>query len=196
VADGVPTLVLVADADPITPVNQGDSVYRRLADGWLVTTRGGPHVTFGRGNPCPDRLVTAFLVSGTPPGARETTCPGRLVDPYVPLPPRAASGFASLKAGLESAETQLQYLPEFAYWDGVTPTGVGCDARGAFRMTATAVGARFAFRRCAFTRGLTMTGRGSYDYGTDRFVLDVRVSGRWSGTVRYVRSGATVSLER
>ena len=61
---------------------------------------------------------------------RETTCPGHLVDAYVPLAPRTAARFRSLRAALSSAETELSYLPEYYYWDGITPTPVGCPAGG------------------------------------------------------------------
>jgi pimeloyl-ACP methyl ester carboxylesterase len=196
-ADGVPTLVLAATGDPITPVGMGERVFRRLADGYLVVTNGGPHVTFGRGNPCPDELVTRFLVEGAVPRKREGSCPGHLVDAYVGLAPRSASGFRSLRAALASAETELYYLPEYYYWDGFTPTPVGCPAGGGtVRMTGTATQDRFAFRGCGFTRGVVMTGRGSYDYDRDRFVLDVSLAGRWHGHVRYVREGGRATVDQ
>src|SRR5512138_1578982 len=53
-APGVPTLVLGATADPATPVNNGINVYQHLDDGYLITTQGGAHITFGYGNECPD----------------------------------------------------------------------------------------------------------------------------------------------
>ena len=57
------------------------------------------------------------------------------------------------------------------------------------RMRESPNGARFTFTRCGFTKGVIMTGRGSYDYGRDRFVLDVTLSGRFDGHYRYVRAG-------
>ena len=54
--------MLGATADPATPVGNGVAVYGRLDDGYLITQQGGPHVIFGRGNACPDDIVTAFLV--------------------------------------------------------------------------------------------------------------------------------------
>ena len=87
-AEGVPTLVLGATADPATPVSHGINVYQHLADGYLITTEGGPHVTFGYGNECPDALVTDFLVNDVVPRERETICEGVVADDYVPLAPR------------------------------------------------------------------------------------------------------------
>ena len=192
----MPTLVLGSTGDPITPHEMGERVRDRVADGYLVTTQGGPHVIFGRGNPCPDDLVTRFLVSGIRP-ARQTTCPGHLVDAYVPLAPRTAARFRSLRAALSLAETELSYLPEYYCWEGITPTSVGCPAgEGTLRLIPTGSGERYVLRNCGFTRAVIMTGRGSYDYDLDRFVFDVRLSGRWHGRVRYVREGGRVSITR
>ena len=187
VAEGVPTLVLTSTADPITPAGQGKSVFERLADGYLVTTQGGPHGTFAWGYPCPDELVTRFLVAGETPDARESTCPGRLADAYVPLAPARAAAFKNAQAALASAETEITYLPEYYYWDGVTPTSVGCPVGGGtMRMRESRNGYRFVFRRCGFTRGVLLTGTGSYDSNRDRFVLDVTLTGRFDGRFRYV----------
>jgi hypothetical protein len=192
----VPTLVLAATGDPITPLGQGENVYRRLADGYLVTTRGGPHVTFGRGNACPDDLVRDFLVGGSPPRRRETACPGALVTRYVPLAPRRAAAFAGVRAAFASAERELAYLPEYYYWDFETPTSVGCPAGGGtVRFAARGSVARLTLRRCGFSKGFVMTGTGSWDYDRDRVVLDVAVSGRFAGSYRYVREGSSVSVE-
>jgi pimeloyl-ACP methyl ester carboxylesterase len=82
VTANIPTLVLGAMADPATPVSNGEAVYRRLKNGYLITTQGGSHVTYGWGNSCPDDLVTAFLVDDQMPRQRETTCPGVIIDRY------------------------------------------------------------------------------------------------------------------
>jgi pimeloyl-ACP methyl ester carboxylesterase len=100
VAEGIPTLVLGATADPATPVSHGIQVYQHLADGYLITTEGGPHVTFGYGIACPDELVTSFLVDDTVPAQRETVCEGQVADPYVPVAPRNAKAFSDPAAAL------------------------------------------------------------------------------------------------
>ena len=196
VAEGVPTLVLGATADPATPVSHGVNVYEHLADGYLITTEGGPHVTFGYGNECPDALVTDFLVNDVVPADRETVCEGIVADDYVPVAPRIARAFSNPAEALSSIETEIYYLPEFFYWDGYTPTSIGCTYGGVFDFDMDAVGTkyRFNFERCAFTKNFSMTGSGRYNLELDRFVLNVKTTGRWSCNVQYVRRGEQIRI--
>ena len=195
-AQGVPTLVLGATADPATPVSHGANVYQHLADGYLITTEGGPHVTFGYGNACPDALVTDFLVNDVVPAERETVCEGYVTDPYVPVAPRFARSFADPTEALSSVETEIYYLPEFFYWDGFTPTALGCTYGGVFDFDMDNAGTkyRFNFDHCAFTNNVQLTGWGRYNIELDRFVLNVKVTGRWSCDVQYIRRGDRVSV--
>lgn len=196
VAEGVPTLVLGATADPATPYSQGVSVYQRLADGYLITTEGGSHVTFGYGNECPDALVTDFLVNGVVPPARETVCEGVVTDPYVPVAPPSAKSFSDLVEAFSSIETEIYYLPEFFYWDGFTPASVGCTYGGSFDFNTNNAGTRyrFNFNQCEFTSNFRMTGSGQYNIELDRFVLNVKTTGRWTCDVQYVRQGERINL--
>ena len=182
---GVPTIVIVATADPITPVSQGRAVYSRLADGYLVTTLGGPHVTFGRGNPCPDNLVTDFLISGRRPTQRTTTCPDSYVDPYTPLAPVQATAFEDLKAALTSFNRQFAVLPEYAYWSGTAPLATGCAVTGSVRVRATLSGSTYSFSNCSFTAGVQITGTGTFNSNSGRTTLDVTTTGRWNQHVRF-----------
>ena len=193
-AEGIPTLVLGATADPATPVSNGVAVYARLADGYLITTQGGPHIIFGRGDECPDDQVTAFLVEDQRPPQRESTCPGEVVAAYVPLTPVEASAFADPLEPLASADTELYYLPEYYYWDLETPTTVGCPQGGTFAFEGVDVGESFTLTGCAFSAGFAMTGTGGYNYDEDRFTLDVAVTGLGTGNLAYVRQGDTAGV--
>lgn len=157
----VPTLVLGATADPATPVNNGISVYQHLADGYLVTQQGGPHVIFGRGIPCPDNLVTNFLVDDIVPANRENTCPGVVADPYVPLAPAEARDFKTPLDAMASAENEIFYLPEFYYWDFATPTGTGCTYGGTLRFQPQGDITKFDLQKCSLSRGFEITGEGT-----------------------------------
>jgi pimeloyl-ACP methyl ester carboxylesterase len=196
VAEGIPTLVLGATADPATPVQHGINVYQHLADGYLITTEGGPHVTFGYGNECPDALVTDFLVNDVVPAERETVCEGVVADPFVPVSPPNAKSFKDPIEALSSIETEIYYLPEFFYWDVFTPTSVGCTYGGTFDFTVSNNGIRylFAFDRCEFFANFRMTGTGHYNTENDRFVLNIKTAGRWACDVEYVRQGERVAV--
>jgi pimeloyl-ACP methyl ester carboxylesterase len=187
----VPTLVLGATADPATPYSNGVSVYRRLPNAYLITQQDGPHIIYGRGNACPDDLVTAFLVKDQLPAQRETTCDGQVSLDYVVLAPADASGFAAPLDAFKSAETEISYLPEYYYWDGSTPTTVGCTSGGSLKFEAAADHTQFALTGCAFSRGWSMTGAGSFDAKKDRFVLEVTVKGV---KYKYVRDGKNARM--
>lgn len=176
-AEGIPTLVLNATADPATPLANAQRVYSRLADGYLITMTGGPHIIFAWGNACPDDMVTAFLVEGKMPEQRETTCEGVVAKAYVPLAPADAGAFESPLEALLSADTEINYLPEYYYWDAETPTSVGCPFGGTLAFEPGDDGDEFTLADCAFSAGFTMTGSGLYSYDDASFTLDVEVTG-------------------
>jgi pimeloyl-ACP methyl ester carboxylesterase len=190
-AAGVPTLVLGATADPATPLANGVSVYHHLADGYMVTETGGPHVIFnwGASSACPDALVNAFLEDGKLPDQRETTCQGEVTRTYVLLAPTNASAFATPLEALDSADTEIYYLPEYYYWDVKTPTSVGCPFGGMLSFEPSDVGEAFTLTACAFSQGFVMTGTGTNNYDENVLRLDVAVSGLADGHLVYTRDG-------
>ena len=185
-AEGIPTLILGATADPITPIEYGMSVFNALDEGYLITTEGGPHVIFGRGDPCPDEIVTAFLVEGVTPDDRETICEGVIFDSYVSLFSSNAAEFADPLEAMMAADFEIFYLPEYYYWDYVTPTSVGCPFGGTLQFESTATGDLLTLEDCAFAFGFRMTGTGWNDYDAGFFILEVAVSGVGSGDLNYV----------
>ncbi len=195
-AENVPTLVLGSTADPATPYGNGVSVYEHLADAYLITQEFGPHVIFGRGNACPDELVIDFLVNDVVPSERETVCEGYLIDSHVPLAPRFAAVFGSPRNALSAMETEIYYLPEFYYWDGFTPTSVGCNYGGTLGFSMNNAGTRinFVLDKCAFTHNFIMTGTGFYRINNDRFVLDVSTTGRWKCNLKYDRKADKIKI--
>jgi pimeloyl-ACP methyl ester carboxylesterase len=187
---GIPTFVLNADYDPITPIGQARAVASRLDDGYLIVQRGGPHVIYGRGNACIDGPVDAFLLRGTTPQRRETTCYGAVVRRYVGIGPAGAAGFASIATATRSFRTQLEESVAFGGWDGSTRASAPCVASGTVVLDDA-----FRFRGCAFTPGFAMTGTASFD-ARGRLVYDVRLAGRWTGAYRLVDDGARVRVTR
>ncbi len=185
VAEGLPTLVLVATADPATPPANAERIVSRLADGYLVVQEGGPHVIFGWGNRCVDGLVTDFLVRDALP-ARQTTCPGIVVTAYVPLAPADASAFADPLVALAAADDEIFYLPEYYYWDLETETAVGCPYGGSLTFGPGDLGEAWTFDGCAFSRGFALTGSAVYDYGRGTLTFEVAVTGLAEGRLVYV----------
>jgi hypothetical protein len=193
-AAGIPTLVLNALADPITPIGSARAVYENLDDGYLITQRGGPHVIWGRGNVCIDDPVNAFLINDQVPAQRETECGGKVMSKYIPLAPKNASAFKTLLEAFESVETEINYLPEYWYWDYVTSTRTGCPVSGWLRFKAVGNRVEFKLENCAFSNGFVMTGDGSYQFGRDRFVLNVNVTGYQNCELAYERQGDEASV--
>jgi pimeloyl-ACP methyl ester carboxylesterase len=188
-AEGIPTLVLNATTDPATPYSDAVSVYSRLADGYLVTETGGPHVIFGWGNACVDSLVAAFLVEAKLPAERETVCEGVVASEFVPLAPLDAAEFENPLEALASVDDEIYYLPEYYYWDYTTPTAIACPFGGTLAFESSAAGETFMLTECAFSDGFVMTGHGSYDTDQDLFTLKVSVTGLQEGALIYTRDG-------
>lgn len=184
-AADVPTIVLGATADAYTPLANGERVYRRLEDGYLITTEGGAHVTYAWGNECPDAIITAFLVEDKMPGERETRCDGVIADAYVPTAPAEAAAYANPLEALNTAYNEIYYLPEYYFWDQATATGIGCTYGGTLTFEATDEGQQFRLDACAFSKGYAMTGTGFSSDGVSDFSLDVAVTGHADGTLMY-----------
>ncbi len=185
-AAGIPTIVLGATADPATPYGQGVAVSQRLADGHLITQTGGPHVIFGRGNPCPDEAVTAFILDGSAPD--ESECEGDTVGFYVPLLPERIEAFETAEAMFGAIESDLFYLPEYYWWDTVTDTDVGCPLGGVLTIAAGDTNDVFTLAGCGLMEGVVLSGEGFYDWEQDVFGFDVS-NGSEDCSYRYRRTG-------
>jgi len=110
--DGIPTLVLNATTDPATPYSNAQAVHAHLAQSYLVTETGGPHVIFGWGNTCVDDLVTVFLVEDQLPPLTETVCEGNVAAEFVTLAPPDAAEFENPLEALFSVDNEIYYLPD------------------------------------------------------------------------------------
>jgi len=192
-ADGVPAFVLGATADPATPYSNGQNVYSRLSDGYLVTETDGPHIIFGWGVTCVDEIVTAFLVEDQVPGRRETTCEGVVADAFVPLAPLHAEQLTGPLEAMRAVDNEIAYSPEYSYWDGTTPNSIGCPFGGTFSFEPSNTGDLFTFKSCAFTDGFILDGSGSYDYNEALVMFEVTISGLKDGTLIYTRDADNIA---
>jgi pimeloyl-ACP methyl ester carboxylesterase len=187
IADGIPTLVLGATADPATPLYNGQDVFSHLADGYMVTETGGPHIIFGWGLSCVDELVTAYLVNGQLPAQRETTCEGEVSHAFVPLAPINVADFVDPLEAMIAVDNEIYYLPEYYYWDVKTPTTIGCPYGGTLHFEASDVGDTLSLEKCVFVKGFVLTGSGGNDNDASLFTLKVTVSGTGAGSLSYTR---------
>jgi pimeloyl-ACP methyl ester carboxylesterase len=182
-ATSFPVFVIGATDDPITPVDQARAIAARLTDGYLIVTEGGPHVTFGRGDPCVDDPVLDYLLDGRRPAARSIDCHGSIAETYVPLSPRSATAFDAALEVMVSAEGELFADPDYLLWDGESDIQFGCREGGFIAITPATIEDRIRFADCRFVPGYGLTGTGSY-------VLDSNTAS-WSvttpdGTLDYV----------
>jgi pimeloyl-ACP methyl ester carboxylesterase len=183
-----PMFVLGATLDPATPWANGERIAASAgANAWVIVKPGGPHVIFGRGEACPDDLVTAFLVKGTLPREQRTVCRGNVATDYVRLPPLISTQYADTRGALRSADIETVNSVDYWYWDGEEPLRVGCRFGGTIGYTPSSAGTRLRLDGCSWSSGLALSGTGLIDDDAGTLTLQVRQDGAGGGPVRYRR---------
>jgi pimeloyl-ACP methyl ester carboxylesterase len=183
-----PTVILNADADPITPAGMAYDVFDNARNAYAVIMAGGPHVIWGRGLACPDRIVQDLLSDGILPVAREQRCEQNLVADYLPLTLTRPGDLDDPLTVARAVETELLHLIPLGTWDGYDPLSLGCPFGGTLTATATYDGTSYAFSDCRFWPDLAVTGFGSdYNAGRDDdgLLLEFTASGAQTGTLTY-----------
>jgi pimeloyl-ACP methyl ester carboxylesterase len=172
VPTSIPTLVLAATADPITPRANADRIVSRSSNARMVVTAGGRHVSYGRRSTCVDDAVRSFLQSGDlPPDTID--CPGEVSTAYVPLPLASDGDIRDNASGIEDVARQLEALPELSTWDGLGTFRVGCSAAGYVRVWGFPGEINFYVSGCSFVRGFAVSGSGTMDPVTGAIDLEV-----------------------
>ena len=191
-----PTLILNADADPITPITMSYPILDNAKNGYMVAMENGPHVIWGRGLSCPDEIVFALMFDGTPPEEKEQVCTQDLIGTYAALAlTDAAAGDAFQVA--RAVETEIAQSPELANWDGSDPLAVGCDFGGVVEVSAAEEGAAYTFSKCAWWQGLVLDGSGTQiEEGAEAvgLTLDLAVSGGHQGQITYRHNTTTDAM--
>jgi hypothetical protein len=171
-----------------------------VTDTYLVETRDGPHVTFGRGWPCPDDIVIDLVVHGRAPADAETTCPGEIAVPYLAFPD-AVGGDDPLAFRAAALDLELLAHPDYWFWDGVEPLVVGCRYGGRLEVTLEPDSVpsveRIDVDGCAVVGNEPMDGTGVYR-GFDEAEFDVHSSSvaftyRIVGANRYTKDEEDIS---
>ena len=168
-----PVFVLASTTDPATPYAGALRVFDRLVDAYLIVQPGGPHVIFGRGNACPDDLVTAFLVDGQVPVQRRTYCDWAGVDPYVSIPARNVADYPDALAAVAAVDDEIANNGDYWNWDGGDTLRYGCLAGGWIAYVPSDTSADLELHACAFSRGLGLSGSGILDSTDGTFSLTV-----------------------
>ncbi|MGE3590290.1 MAG: alpha/beta fold hydrolase [Ilumatobacteraceae bacterium] len=158
-----PTMVLTADTDPATPVDNAMRVFGRLDDAFMILLQNGPHVIFDWGYTCVDDLVSAFISEGTPPPKVVTVCDGDVADPYVRTAPERKHAYRSRREALAITADVISNSSAYYSWDGVDAQTVGCDWGGTMTMAPTDTGTALSFKRCEFTDHFPLSGKGTID---------------------------------
>ncbi len=170
-----PTFILGATADVATPLANAMRLYGRLKDAYLFEAIGGNHVIFGRGDACPDKPITDYLVSGTLPATRITTCASTVIDEYVPNARPRAADYRDALALMTSMEAQITNTDDYTYRVDEDPITMGCNLGGTLTYSPVSSSTSLRLVRCAFTRGAAMTGTGKIDDDAGTFRLAVRL---------------------
>jgi hypothetical protein len=168
------------------------SVFERLSNAYAINTEGGPHVTFARGNACPDDIVNDFLVNDVMPEKAVTECDGELVGEYAPVAPADARDYKNALEAMISLENEITNALEFYYWDAASTEAIGCDRGGVVEFSIDKRDerlVRFMLDECIFSSGFVFTGDGSYDLDKDRWTFNGDVNGNQTGSLRYTRDG-------
>lgn len=156
-----PVFVLTSTTDPATPYAGALRIFEHAADGYLMTTPGGPHIIFGRELSCPDDAVTAFLVDDELPAERSSECDFQGADPYAPIPAATVGEYETALDALAAIDEEINWNTPFWEWDGSGTLAFGCWQGGTITYEASDEGFAVELDECAFTAGLPLTGSAS-----------------------------------
>ena len=192
-----PTLILNADADPITPITMSYAILDNAKNSSMVAMQNGPHVIWGRGLSCPDEIVFALMFDGTPPEDKEQVCTQDLIGSYTPLTLTDADAAGDAFQVARAVESEVGQSPELANWDGGDPLAVGCSFGGVVEVSAAEEGTAYTFTKCAWWQGLTLDGSGTQiDEGAEDvgLTLDLSISGGHQGQITYRHNTTTDAM--
>jgi pimeloyl-ACP methyl ester carboxylesterase len=187
----IPTLVLTASLDPATPIRQAYTVASYLPNVAMIAVDGGPHVIFGRGNACPDDLVTAFLVDDSMPDEVVTICEGEVYPYYIPS---ALPDLADPLTTMLAIDRNIAFLPEYRAWDSLSAITIGCDYGGTLTVTPDGLNESWSLEQCSMLPNVSISGEGGFDWNTATMTLNLDLAGDVSGDISYRRETGFVQF--
>jgi hypothetical protein len=184
----VPVLLVNAQGDVATPVDQGEAVAAGLeaasGDVRVVSVDGGHHVMWGSSTHCVDPIVNGFLVDPADATlARRTACDDGWMQPYLALGPVDLSQADAL-ATARAVAVEILALPYFPYSERV-----GCDRGGTARTYE-----HIDLRGCSFFEGLVVDGTGHGSYGSTNVTLALDFSGIHTGSLKVTKQAEKVHV--
>lgn len=194
-----PTLVLNSSSDPATPVSNGYAVFDRLKNAAMVTMDGGPHVIWGNGLACPDRIVLGLLLDHRRPLAAELACQQDFLGTYAALTLTDAEDAADPINLAAALEVEVLQSPQLYYWDGASTLTVGCDRGGSVTISPGEPGIHYRFKACSWWPGLWLTGTGRLVAAgdgklPDGWTFDLDVGGRHQGSLHFHHDSTTAAF--
>ena len=175
-------------------MSEARAILGRHPEARLVETRGGAHGSLG--DDCPTERMTRFLVDGTLPSARTSTCVGSIIDVYIPIAPLPATTADDVVSGLY---WELFGDPLVLAWSGDEPLSFGCATGGTATFAPVDEHWRTAVTldRCMYVPGAQLSGSGTLDlsgWGADLDLTSARgdlhldgdydhwrITGTWDG---------------
>lgn len=188
-AQEIPTLIISATQDPIAPPAMVDELLAALPHASRVRVIDGPHVATGRGDPCVDSALVAFLLRTL---MEPADCHQPLLAPYVALPPTHADEYTSALDVVAVAELELLLLPEYQAWSRTAPLNAGCRVSGQVSFTVDDGAIMIELEECAATSSLPLNGTGRVTEDGSAAVFQLTYPG---ASVAYSRSGNSRTLE-
>jgi pimeloyl-ACP methyl ester carboxylesterase len=185
---GVPTLIISATSDPITPTAEARAILDRIEDSRLVEVEGGNHVSLGNGDACVDEKVRSFLTEGRLPTPRVSTCGSWVADRHVAVTP-----YGSRPVDVPwSIAVELLHDPEYGYWDGASTLVIPCLAGGVARISVDEDGRdRVVLEGCAMHEGVpSADGSGTLGWDGSTVALEVTTS---AGSLDFALDGERAS---
>jgi pimeloyl-ACP methyl ester carboxylesterase len=197
-AGAVPTLIVAASADVLTPLPNAERLLRQVENARMVLHYGGRHVMYMRGDSCVDSAVDAFLLEDALPetGDDKTLhCEGAFLRPYRPIAAADARAYTNPLEALRAFEDEFYLLPEYITWNTNETGHVGCTYGGTITFKVNPNGdEKFEIKHCAFSKGFVVSGEGHYYPEPDRTTLMVTISGLKQGQLSYKHTGRKLLL--
>ncbi len=183
-----PTLIINADADPITPLSMSESVFKHAEKSAMIVIKGGPHVSWGYKDSCVDEPVYDLLLDGRMP-AKVTRCEQPLIGEYTELTLTDESSANDARAVVAAVETELRQERTPGKGDQKKDLTVGCNFGGTMTVSGSKDLSEYSFAGCAWWPGIVLNGKATRAgvKGSESLTLDLGFSGEHNGKISYWR---------